>query len=130
MRPKRTPTIATKLSPADHIRFEQFSRLEGRSKTELARDAILHYMRIREAGITDERDNVLEKRLKKMEDRIASLLVKVGLDTATLYALLWTRSDRDTRQELFQECYAMAVKRMKKRLSEQGEHLKVAFKEA
>jgi hypothetical protein len=130
MRPKRTPTIATKLHPADHIKFEQFSRLEGKTKTELARDAILHYMRSRETDLTDERDSLLEKRLKKMEDRIASLLVKVGLDTATLYALFWTRSERETRRELFQDCYAMAVKRMKKRLGEQGEQLKQSFKEA
>jgi hypothetical protein len=51
---RRTPTIATKLSAIDFIKFEAFCRMEGKTKTEIAREAILLYMKVRESDTIDE----------------------------------------------------------------------------
>lgn len=124
MPPRRTPTIATKLVASDHIRFEQFCRMEGRTKTEIARKAILEYMERKEKGIADERESKLEARMRKMEDRLAGILVKLGIGIFKMDHLFWMRSDKEIRRELFKECYVAGVRRMRERLSKQEEDLR------
>ncbi|MEZ4536979.1 MAG: hypothetical protein R3D26_18585 [Cyanobacteriota/Melainabacteria group bacterium] len=119
----RRPTVETKLSEADFVRFEQLCRLEDKTKTELAREAIRFYMDQKENKILDERESAVEQRIKKMEDRIAKLIVKVGLDVGTLHQLFWSRSDKDGRDELFTECYISAVQRLKNKLSNKEDEL-------
>lgn len=119
----RRPTIETKLSEADFVRFEQLCRLEDKTKTELAREAIRFYMDQKENQLLDERESALELRIKKMEDRIAKLIIKVGLDVGTLHQLFWSRSDKDSRDELFTQCYISAVKRLQNKLSNQEDEL-------
>jgi len=119
----RRPTVDTKLSEADFIRFEQLCRLENKTKTQLAREAIRFYMDNRENEILDQRESAVEKRIKKMEDRIAKLIVKVGLDVGTLHQLFWSRADSDGRDELFTKCYISAVKRLQNKLNKQEDEL-------
>lgn len=119
----RRPTVETKLSEPDFVRFEQLCRLEDKTKTELAREAIRFYMDQKENQLLDERESALEQRIKKMEDRIAKLIIKVGLDVGTLHQLFWSRSDKDSRDELFTECYISAVQRLQNKLSNQEDEL-------
>lgn len=121
---KRTPTVATKLAPADYIKYEQVCRLEGKTKTEIARKAILDYMERREKAVSDERESKLEARLRKMEDRIAGLLVKLGIGIYKMDHLFWTRADKEIRRELFKECYVAGVRRMREKLSQDEEALR------
>lgn len=113
---RRTPTIATKLSAIDHIKFEAFCRMEGKTKTEIARDAILHFMKIRESERKDEHQDALEKRLHKLENRLAGILVKQGIAISALEHLFWSRTDPDVRPKLFSECYLNGVKGMRSKL--------------
>lgn len=71
----------------------------------------------RDKDVFDERDSELEKRMKKMEDRLAKLMIKMSLDVGTIHQLFWARADKQTRAELFAECYISAVRRMQKKLS-------------
>ncbi len=119
----RRPTVETKLSEDDFVRFEQLCRLEDKTKTELAREAIRYYMDHRENALLTDRESAVEQRIKKMEDRIAKLIVKVGLDVGTLHQLFWSRSDEDGRDELFTECYISAIRRLKNKLSSQEQEL-------
>ncbi len=41
---RRTPTTATKLSANDQMKFDASCRMEGKTKTAVTRDAILHFM--------------------------------------------------------------------------------------
>jgi histidinol phosphatase-like PHP family hydrolase len=113
---KRTPKIATKLQPADHQRFEIACNLTGKTKTELAREAILRYIDQIERGQTESHDSKIEKRLKAMEDRYASLLVRVGLDVGTLVALMSSRIPAKDRRELMDTCYKVSVQHFNKKL--------------
>ncbi|HEY9678893.1 MAG TPA: hypothetical protein V6C76_12870 [Drouetiella sp.] len=85
---RRTPTIATKLSAIDHIQFEQFCRMEGKTKTETAREAILYYMKAKEAGQLNEHQSEMVLRLKKMEERFSGLLVKLGIG---IFLKVWAK---------------------------------------
>ena len=64
---KRTPTIANKLTASNHLRFEQLCRIEGNTKTEVAREAILQYLHTRTQEHVDEHQSNLEKRLYKIK---------------------------------------------------------------
>ena len=124
MPPRRTPTIATKLAAVDHIKYEQFCRMEGMTKTEVARKAILEYMMQREQVMTDERESKLVARVKHMEDRLAGLLVKLGIGIYKLDHLFFLRTDKEMRRELFKECYVAGVRRMRDKLSKDEEDLR------
>jgi len=124
MPPRRTPTIATKLVAGDHVKFEQLCRMEGKTKTEIARKAILEYMERKEKGVTDERESKVEARLRKMEDRLAGILVKLGIGIFKMDHLFWMRTDKEVRRELFKECYVAGVRRMREKLSKQEEELR------
>ena len=119
----RRPTVDTKLSESDYIRLDQFCRLKQRTKTEVAREAIRFYLDHQENKILDERESAVEQRIKKMEDRIAKLIVKVGLDVGTLHQLFWSRADQDGRDELFTECYISADKQLQNKLNKQEDEL-------
>lgn len=121
---RRTPTIATKLAAPDHIKFDQFCRLEGKTKTEVAREAIRFYMNTRESELLAEQQSPLEKRVLKIENRFASLLVKLGVGIFTIESLLWSRIAEDDRGRLFSECYASGVKKMRSKLKPEEDDLR------
>jgi len=124
MTTKRTPTIATKLAAVDHIKYEQFCRMEGRTKTEVTRDAILYYMQAKQKEQLDEHQAAIEKRFHKMENRLAGLMVKLGVGIYGLEHLFWTRTDDDIRKKLFHECYVSGVRKMHDKLKPEEEDLR------
>ena len=124
---KRTPRIETRLAPADFIAFDQLCRLEGKTRSELAREALRWFMANHERARQEKTETPLERRLKKMEDRLAGLMVKNGLDIGTMYALMWSRTDETTRKALFKEMRVRAIKRMKEQLSPEEQELKKAL---
>lgn len=121
---RRTPTIATKLAAHDHIKFDQLCRVEGKTKTEVAREAICYYMNARELEIRDEQQSALEKRLLKMENRLATLLVKLGVGIFAMEHLFWSRIDSEERGNLFSECYVSGVKKMHSKLRPEEDDLR------
>jgi hypothetical protein len=121
---KRTPTIATKLAPVDHERYEQFCRMKGKTKTEMARAAILFYMEHNEDEFFRERDSLIEQRLKSMEDRFGGLMSKIGVGVFGLEHLFWTRTEQDLRKQLFQDCYVAGVRKMRNKLKPEEEDLR------
>lgn len=124
---KRTPTIATKLAAIDHIKFEQFCRVQGKTKTEIAREVILFYLQAKTAENIDEHQCALEKRLQKMENRISGLLVKLGIGLYGLEHLLWLRTDSEVRSKIFAECYTSGVNKMRTKLKDSEEELRQAM---
>jgi len=121
---RRTPKVETRLSPVAHIQFDQLCRLEGKTKTEMARRAILWYMEHHDRLRNEEIEGKLEQRLSKIENRLAGLLVRLGIDIGTIYSLLWIRSDPATRKETFLDCYTNAVRRMKNKLRKEEQEIR------
>lgn len=121
---KRTPTIATKLAAVDHIEFEQFCRLEGKTKTEVAREAILYYLKSKKVSNIDEHESEALKYLRKMDKRFSALLVKLGIGIYGTEYLLWTRTDSDKRAKLFSDCYMSGVQKMRAKLRGDEEELR------
>ena len=121
---RRTPQISTRLAGADFIAFELLCRLEGKTKTELARKAIQYYIANHEKELVDEKEGPIAQSLKSIEDRLAGILVKVGIEVCSMNHLMWTRSDPEIREELFAECRSAGVKQMKNKLNKDEEGLR------
>ena len=134
----------------DYKRIKKYAEDNDITLSKLYRDALLDY--IGRAGEVDddeyflrrlkERDQDIAEALKSMENRFAVLLVRLGIDLESLYALCWTlTSNRPDRHEMFEKCYAVGVDRFRRRLSglqremvdslqHQGDYIKPAKKKA
>jgi len=113
---KQGPKIETRLAPETYQRF--LALLEERKITaaELGREAILFYLDHHQTTRDDRRESKLERRLKAIEDRYASLLVRVGIDVGTIMALMSSRIDQTKRKEVLDNCYQVSVKHFNKKL--------------
>ena len=125
----QTKKLETRLATQDLKRFEQLVVSTGKSRPQLLREAMLEYMDRQEQGVIDERESRLEKRLKAIEDRYASLLVRVGLDVGTTLALLSSRIDPKQRRQLLDNCYKTSVQHFNKKLEGAARDLKQRTKE-
>ena len=117
------------LAEADRKRLDDLARVTGKTKTELGREAIQFYLDNYDRLQAEDRESPLECRLKKMEDRLAALMARTAIDVGTVYSLLWHRSDKEDRKELFNACYTQAIDRLKKKLTELDLEVKEAMKD-
>ncbi len=133
--PKATPQtskLETRLNREDRARFEELVKVRGCTRTELVREAILEYLDRKEIE-TDERklarrDRLIVDSLKSIENRFAGLLVRLGVDLESLYALLWATTPKDTREQLFEQCYQQGQKRFRRKLHDLELEMKAALK--
>jgi len=64
----------------------------------------------------DSRGTLLEKRMGRMEDRMASLLARIGIDVGIGFHLMFRNMDPKTRQDALAWAYNSSVERLKKKL--------------
>lgn len=105
------------LAEPERKKLDHLHRTTGKTKSEIAREAIRFYLDNYERLQTEEKETPLERRLKKMEDRLAALMARTAIDVGTVYTLLWHRSDGEDRKDLFNACYTQAIDRLKKKLT-------------
>lgn len=117
---RRTPRIETRLAREDFSRFETLVKETGRTRTEVVREAVLHYLDCAEPEPeiqrVHERDRLIVNALKSMENRYSGLLVRLGIDLETVVALLWASSPKDSREKLFAECKRVGQERFRRTL--------------
>ena len=113
---KQSPKIETRLTATDHKRFLQLAEERKLSMAELSREAVLFYLDNHQTSVEDKRETKVERRLKAIEDRYASLLVRIGLDTGTIMALLSSRIESAKRTEVMDSCYRISVRHFNKKL--------------
>jgi len=115
---KRTPAVVIRLLPNDHIRLEEQCRLQGKKRNQLAREAIIRFLNHPDGSPDTPNDTALEKRLKKMEDRLAKLQVKTAIDAGMIYLLLYRNMDLDERDKAIAWAYQGSMKRLRKKLTD------------
>lgn len=135
-----------KVTQEDFDRIKNFATRTGRSLGDIYRTAVLEYIE-KEQHVEDdayfiermkERDRLIVDALKSMENRFAILIVRMGIDLESLYALAWSlTAEQPDREEMFQKCYEVGVKRWKRKmkaleksmadmLMQQGDQLKAS----
>jgi hypothetical protein len=113
---KRISPFQIRLSSDDQMRFEAACLKSKKSRTDVAREAIKFWLDHKDATEKAVQESQIEQRLSKMEDHMAGLLVKLGIDVNTLYFMLWDRSDPQTRMPLWEAYRTKATERFCKPL--------------
>jgi hypothetical protein len=116
---KQTPPVQLRLIPADHLRFDAMCRLKGKTRTQLAREAINWFLNQPEGADATSGGTDLERRLKKMEDRLAKIQVKTAIDAGMIYLLMYRNMDLNERDKAIAWAYQSSVKRLRKKLTDQ-----------
>ena len=113
---KQTPPIEFRLSTDDHMRLDSLCKVKGKKRTELTREAVVWYLDNQEKIGIDSRETLLEKRIKKMEERLAALQARCAIDIGMVYQLLYLNMSKETRDADIAWAYQVSIKRLKKKL--------------
>jgi hypothetical protein len=123
------PKIQTRLAPEDRRRFQDLCDERNITMSEFAREIILGYLDGHRTQAEEHRESKIERRLKTIEDRYASLLVRIGIDTGTMMALLSSRIDPSKRKEILDTCYQVSVRHFHKKLEGVSKEMKQQLSE-
>ena len=113
---KQTPKIETRLAESEHLKFGEFSKVKGKTKTAIAREALLWYLSNYEKLTNDSRESLLERRIRKMEERIAALQARTAIDVGMIYHLIYRNMDVTRRDDVIAWAYNSSVQRLRKKL--------------
>lgn len=122
----RKPTLVSiygSLNPQDVQRLNQTAMAKGMAPSAIVREAVLLYLDGIETKEIDARESLVEKRLKKMEERLASLLARTAIDAGMIFQILQSHMNPETKAEDLMWVHNLAVKRLKTKLS--GQNLSV-----
>ncbi|RTL31572.1 MAG: hypothetical protein EKK49_12005 [Rhodocyclaceae bacterium] len=88
------------LTERDQKRLSTLAETDGKSKTELAREAMTWYLDQRENEQNAERDAVYAKSIKEMTNRICGMLARQGTALGVLYEVTWrSLPDGESKRE-------------------------------
>ena len=85
----RLTTVSTALLPEEVIKIKQLAQANDMTLSELFREGMQWYLANKEKLATDDRETLLEKRMKKMEDRLAALMARTAIDIGTVFSLIY-----------------------------------------
>ncbi len=118
--PVRTPQLNTRLAAEEYLKLETVCRMEGKTKTEILRKALLLYL----DGYDKRADDQARDRLaaaveamqvghKKDTERIAKMVARVMMDVGTVQQVFFDRAAKETRKELWEVARQRAAERLR-----------------
>lgn len=116
----RKPTLVSiygSISPEDVQRLNGLAIAKGKAPSAVVREAVLLYLDGQETEVIDARESLVEKRLKKMEDRLASLVARTAIDAGMIFQILQANMNPETKADDLMWAHNLAVSRLKKKLS-------------
>jgi hypothetical protein len=114
------------LPAAAAVRLKARAVLLKGTEASLVREAVLFYLDHQEKEKDNRREMMLEKRMQKMEDRLASILAKTAIDVGVIYSLLWQNANYKTRDEQFIRARKHSVDRLRKKWNSDEMEIKEA----
>lgn len=110
------PRIQTRLSLEEHLRFQKAMVKHNLTIGQLTRDAIAFYLDKLDQGALDEKERILERRIKKMEDRLSGLVARANIDVGVILTLMYARMKRETRDEELKMARNKSAQRLNKNI--------------
>lgn len=104
------------LTQKDQGRLESLAKIDGKTKTALAREAMAWYLDQRENEQNAERDGVYAKALKEMTNRICGMLARQGAEIGVLYEVTWRNFEANKDTDTFISAANHVKSKMRKRL--------------
>lgn len=120
----RYATVYGRLVRSDETRLQDAARKRGIKPSAYVREAILAFLDAEDKEAADERETLLEKRLKKMEDRLAALMARTAIDTGMIFQIVQANMNPETKDEDLLWAHNHAVKRLKRKLQGQAAEVK------
>lgn len=108
---KRLPEVRTRLRGEDMARLDSVCRAQVKTQTEVVRQAILFYLDNYDQAEKDARESKLEARIRKMEDRLAAMIMRTTIDTGVIYQAINYNYGAEA-ERAFPAFYNQAIKRL------------------
>jgi len=121
---KQVPPLQFRLLEEDQKKFEELCRVKNKKRTELAREAVVWYLTHQDKLVADSRETLLEKRMRKMEERIAALQARTAIDVGMIYHLIYRNMDVSKRDDVIAWAYNSSVQRLRKKLTGEAADIK------
>lgn len=122
-RKKTYQNLYVGLTASDQQRLARLAEIDKKTKTELAREAMLWYLDQRENEQNLERDSLYAKAIKEMTNRICGMLARQGAEIGTLYELTWRTCDTEATREDFRGAANTAKQKQRVRLDKDEQAL-------
>ena len=123
---RQTPKIETRLAVENHLRFDELCRMRGKTRTEVAREALMLFLDYEDKLRVDSSETLLEKRIRKMEERLAALQARTAIDVGMIYHLIFMNMNKESRDDDIAWAYHKSVERLKKRLQSHTKEIEEA----
>lgn len=127
-RRKFKPTVETKLAQADSNRVGELAKAEGKTKSEVVREAVLWYLDHKEELANRDREAQIAKEIRGMTDRICGMLARQGTALGTLYELTWMSLPNEDAKNQFRSAVTSAKQKMRNRLEKDERDIAEALK--
>lgn len=115
-RKKTYQNLYVGLTLAEHERLRALAEIDGKTKTELGREALTWYLDRRENEENLERDSVYARSIKEMTNRICGMLARQGTALGVLYDLAWHSLEDEKSRQFFDEIVKEVKSKQRKRL--------------
>ncbi|MBS1994602.1 MAG: ribbon-helix-helix protein, CopG family [Cyanobacteria bacterium SZAS LIN-3] len=110
------PTLETKVTREDFQRVDLMAKAEGKTKSELVREALLWYLDHKAEIANKPRESETVLAIKEMTNRVCGMLARQGAVVGTLYELTWMGLPNEAAKRQFESAANTAKQKMRKRL--------------
>lgn len=125
------PKVETKLRREDFKRVDTLAKFEGKTKSEVVREAVLHYLEYKEDKRNEERDKAIAKEIEAMTNRICAMLARQGRHIATVFELTYTNMSRSKEgATAFEAAATKANQKMARAVQKEEREMVEALKKA
>lgn len=104
------------LTASDQERLATLAKIDGKTKSELGREALQWYLDQRENQQNIERDSVYARSIKEMTNRVCGMLARQGTALGVLYELAWQSIEDEKSLQAFDEIVHKVKSQQRKRL--------------
>jgi hypothetical protein len=123
------PKVETKLRREDFRRVDELAKLEGKTKSEVVREAVLWYLDNQEQIKNEPRDTAIALEIEAMTNRVCAMLARQGRQVATLFELTHDSMSASAEGEAaFAAAVTRASQKTAKRVQEEERELVEAMK--
>jgi diacylglycerol kinase family enzyme len=88
------PKVETKLTRQDFKRVDDLAKTEGKTKSEVVREAVLWYLDHVEDLKNEPRDTVIAQSVDAMANRVCAMLARQGRQIGTIFELTYSQMSR------------------------------------
>lgn len=125
------PKLETKVRREEFQKVSALAAMEGKTKSEVVRDALLFYLAAKEDEAYRARESVLAQEMEGMANRICAMLARQGRQIGAVFELTYTNMSRTTEgKATFEAAVTTANQKMARSLQKDERDLVEAMKKA